>query len=288
MRTDKEIHELIMKVATEDDRIRAVYMHGSRANPNVEPDKYSDYDIAFVVTEINSFINDENWPHNFGDIAFLFEGYLNQNNFFMKEINDLSRRYVYSMLFKDGSHIDLIIEIIDEAMCHIDIKNKPTIRLLDKDGCLPEITQVNSSIANVRKPCEDEYISCCSGFWWFLSYVAKSIARDNFPYAKEQFISYNLLTLNRMMDWYVGMQTNFSLSIDRKYYKKYLPSEIYNLYMNIYSNSEHSNFWNAIFCTCKLFSQIAIIVGQYFGFNYNKQEENGMLDYLDKIKSDTL
>ena len=142
MRTEHEIFELIIKIAKEDERIRAVYMHGSRANPNVEKDKYSDYDIVYVVTEIKSFIEDKKWINCFGDIVFTFEGYKVQNRFFMEEINNLSDRYVWSMLFKDGNHIDLIVEIFDEALNHKHIKNKPIVVLLDKDNCLPKILPV--------------------------------------------------------------------------------------------------------------------------------------------------
>lgn len=38
-----------------DDRIRAVFLNGSRANKNVPTDIYQDYDIVYVVTELESF-----------------------------------------------------------------------------------------------------------------------------------------------------------------------------------------------------------------------------------------
>lgn len=34
MRSEKEMFDLILKVAKEDERVRAVYMNGSRTNPN--------------------------------------------------------------------------------------------------------------------------------------------------------------------------------------------------------------------------------------------------------------
>ncbi|WP_431602538.1 aminoglycoside 6-adenylyltransferase [Ruminiclostridium papyrosolvens] len=34
MRTEQEMFDLILDVAKADERIRAVYMNGSRANPN--------------------------------------------------------------------------------------------------------------------------------------------------------------------------------------------------------------------------------------------------------------
>ena len=138
MKTEQEIYSLITEIAKNDNRIRAVYVHGSRANPNNLFDKYSDYDIVYVVTEIHSFISDKEWINCFGDISFTFEAYRMQNNFFMEEINDISRRYVWSMLFKDGTHIDLLLELVDDAMTHEHILDKPTVVLLDKDGCLPD------------------------------------------------------------------------------------------------------------------------------------------------------
>ena len=51
MRTEKEMFELILGVAKRDERVRAVYMNGSRANPNVKKDLFQDYDIVYAVME---------------------------------------------------------------------------------------------------------------------------------------------------------------------------------------------------------------------------------------------
>lgn len=36
MRSEKEMYDLILDIAKRDERIRAVYMNGSRANPNIK------------------------------------------------------------------------------------------------------------------------------------------------------------------------------------------------------------------------------------------------------------
>ncbi|MCG8501592.1 MAG: aminoglycoside 6-adenylyltransferase, partial [Firmicutes bacterium] len=58
MRTEREMFDLILSVADNDERIRAVYMNGSRTNPNVGKDIYQDYDIVFMVSETKSFLED--------------------------------------------------------------------------------------------------------------------------------------------------------------------------------------------------------------------------------------
>jgi hypothetical protein len=39
MKSGAEIRKLVVDVATNDDRIRAVLMNGSRANPNITPEQ---------------------------------------------------------------------------------------------------------------------------------------------------------------------------------------------------------------------------------------------------------
>ena len=42
MRTEQEMYDLIVGTAKADERIRAVYMNGSRTNPNVPRDIFQD------------------------------------------------------------------------------------------------------------------------------------------------------------------------------------------------------------------------------------------------------
>ena len=48
MRSEEETYGLIMDIAKADERILAVYMNGSRTNPNVPKDLFQDYDIVSV------------------------------------------------------------------------------------------------------------------------------------------------------------------------------------------------------------------------------------------------
>jgi aminoglycoside 6-adenylyltransferase len=46
VRSEQEIIDLILDVALNDKRIRAVYMNGSRTDPGVSKDIYQDCDIV--------------------------------------------------------------------------------------------------------------------------------------------------------------------------------------------------------------------------------------------------
>lgn len=290
MRTEEEMLDLILEIANNDERIRAVYMNGSRTNPNVVKDKYQDYDIVFAVTETESFLSDKNWITNFGEIAIVQEPDWNdaKTGLYGGQSNP-SRHYAWLMLFKDGNRIDLQIIIKEEAEKNF-TEDKLTKLLLDKDNFLPEIPLPTDEDYHVRKPNQDEYTAYCNDFWWCLNNVAKGIARDELPYAMEM---YNLVVrrlLNGMIDWYIGIRTDFSVSTGKmsKYYKKYLPAELYRLYAETYSDSDYNNFWVSVFKACELFRTVALSVGKYFNFEYRQYEEDNIMDYISKIRSGRL
>lgn len=55
MRTEEEMFQMILEIAKQDERIRAVYLNGSRTNPNVKKDEYQDFDIVYVVNDVIPF-----------------------------------------------------------------------------------------------------------------------------------------------------------------------------------------------------------------------------------------
>lgn len=67
MRTEQEMLNLIVDVAKNDKRILAVYMTGSRTNPNAIKDIFQDYDIEYVIEETKSFREQKDWIDQFGE-----------------------------------------------------------------------------------------------------------------------------------------------------------------------------------------------------------------------------
>lgn len=287
LRTEQEMLDLILKVAREDDRVRAVYMNGSRANPKVQKDKYQDYDIVYVVTETMPFLENRDWLKVFGEPLIVQEP--DSNDFGWGIHADFSRSYAWLMLFKDGNRLDLTIQTL-ETMHEVYARDSLTLPLLDKDNCLPEITASNDSDYWVKRPSEPQYRGCCNEFWWCLNNVAKGIARDQLSYTMWMFNSVVRPMLHKMLDWYIGTRTDFSVSVGMqgKYYKKYLPADLYDAYTKTYSDSSYHNLWASIFTACRLFRTVAQPVANYFGFTYNLDEDINMLEYLTGMRASFL
>lgn len=103
MRDEQQIMDLIINMVNSDERIRAMYMNGSRTNSNINIDKYSDYDVVFTVLETKSFLENKDWIYYFGKPLIIQEPY--SADFTLE--HDYTRLYTWLMLFDDGVRIDL-------------------------------------------------------------------------------------------------------------------------------------------------------------------------------------
>lgn len=278
-------------MARADERMRAVSTNGSRANPFVLKDKYQDYDITYFVSDVKSFLDDRSWLLQFGNPLIVQEPDLNDQltGWFSSKPHDFSKSYGWLMLFDDGNRMDLgIISINELSLFHAE--GEPTITLLDKDGLLPIYPNPNDSVYWVKKPDKDIYHACCNEFWWCLNNVAKGIARDELPYAMEMFNHYVRDMLHILVEWYIGVNTDFSVSAGKmgKYFKKYLSPELYDMYAKTYSDSDYAHLWTAVFTMCDLFHTLALSVASHFGFTYRYEEEDGISEYLRMVKEHVL
>ena len=103
MRTHTEIQKLIIDFATADDRVRAVLLNGSRANPKIPSDLYQDFDIVYIVNQLETFTNDHTWIEVFGKRVILQM----PDQMIIGKRNQYS--FAYLMLFEDGNRIDLTL-----------------------------------------------------------------------------------------------------------------------------------------------------------------------------------
>lgn len=275
MRTEQEMFNLIKAAALKDERIRAVIMTGSRANPMVQKDIFQDYDIIYYVTDVTPFYNNMDWiAENFGKPSVM------QLPELMKHpslLPDGDGHFTYLMIFEDGNRIDL--NIIGKPYSD---DGEPAIVLLDKDCLFTNLPKPSDTIWHVTMPNETIYHDCCNEFWWCLNNVGKGIARDELPYAMQMFHQYVQDMLHQMLDWYIGVNTNFSVSAGKsgKYYKRYLSKELYEQYCKTYSDSRYDNFWTSVLTACDLFQKAATFVAAHLSYSYNSQEEEGLLRYL--------
>lgn len=280
MRNEKEMFDLIIGVAKQDLRIKAVYMNGSRANPNAPKDIFQDYDIVYVVENFKSFVESKEWIDVFGKRLML------QTPETMREPSGAGH-FNWMMLFDDSNRLDLTLIPIEKP--ELIGNDSLTVTLLDKDGILPYFPKANDSDYVIQPPTKLFYDSCCNNYWWCLQNVAKGIVRDELPYGMMMLNSVVREELHDMISWYIGTITDFGVSSGKmgKYFKKYLPPELYEQYLKTYSEANHESMWKSLLEAEKLFSYLSVRVANHLKYEHNKQDEENMEKYIASLTGKT-
>lgn len=280
MRTEKEMLDLILNTAKEDERIRVVIMTGSRTNPNSTKDFFQDFDIVYVVNDIESFTSNHNWVDRFGARIMM---QMPEDQIVPLALND--GRFVYLMWFKDGNRIDLTlipIESRDEWLKPESLR----ILLLDKDNIIEPLPTSNDKDFHIKKPSEKEFQDACNEFWWICLNISKGLWRGELPYTKFMMEQINRNVLIQMLDWEIGNRTDFAQSTGAfgKYLKKFIEPHDWDEFVSTYADANEEHIWQALFRMCALFRKTAIVVARHFKYEYPYQDDENVTAHLRHIQ----
>lgn len=279
MRSEQEMLELIIGTAQSDERIRAVILNGSRANPNTPRDVFQDFDIAYIVDDVAPFKNNYEWIKRFGEILVM------QMPEDMRDPPpDNNGGFSYLMLFTDGNRIDLWIH----PVAHLDEIRRDSLSqlLLDKDGIIKPFGPPSESDYLPKPPTAKAFSDCCNEFWWVCTYVAKGLWREEIIYAKHM-LEVIRAQLMKMLIWHMGIKTRFSWNPGNhgKYLPQYLEPEWWEMLRKTYADSSYDNTWESLFTMCKLFRRAAVPLAEHFGFDYPHRDDKRVTAHLERVRS---
>jgi len=280
MRKEQEMFDLILGFAKADERVRAVLINGSRANPAARRDIFQDYDISYFVNETESFVRDLSWLDIFGERLIMQMPWT-----FSTE----TEKYInFLMQFMDGTRIDLSLELDAGVKPDSDGLN---IVLLDKDGIFENIAPPSDSVYHINEPTAQRFFEVCNEFFWVSCYAAKGLWRNEPTYALEIRDHYMREALDEMSGWYIGITRGFEHSIGKagKNLGFLLPREIWREYLGTYSGAETADIWQSLFKMVELFKSFARVVAENFGFTCDAdkwEKVGGFLRDVEKLPQD--
>lgn len=280
MRSESEMLDLILKFAQDDDDVRAVIMNGSRVNSNVPKDRFQDYDIVYLVRDVEPYKRNPEVVTYFGELMIL------QTPDDMGDPPpEKDGGYGYLMQFMDGNRIDLSFYPLEHARRRV--ADTLSLVLLDKDHLIGELPPPNDSSYLPQKPSAKAFENCCNEFWWVTPYVAKGLWRDELTYAKHMLDVIVREELMKMLVWYAGMKTDFRRSPGKlgKYLKDQIEDDLWDALERTYADSRLENNWEALFTMGDLFRRVAQAVASSFGFTYPEQDDRNVSDYIRTIRA---
>lgn len=264
MRTETEMFDVILQTA-KVLQVDAVAMSGSRTNPKAPKDEFQNYDVVYIVEDLDGLIADLSWLNQFGT----------RN---IEQHNILGNRRLYLMLFEDGNRIDLTLcpkEHINEWVA----SEADYTVLVDEKGLFesysPSPQRYWTSPAS-----QIDFEKACNEFWWVSAYVVKGICRKQVIYATDHLYGICQQELLKVLAWQVASDRGaVDIGKNYKYLFNYLPIEKEKEFSALLDFSSLDKITQSLFATMQLFHQEAQYLAQKMGFKYEKEVTEKMMRY---------
>jgi aminoglycoside 6-adenylyltransferase len=277
----------ILKFTEEHQAIRAVILNGSRANPNAPVDAYQDYDVACYVENPQSFVNDQSWIKQFGELIYMQQNPSKGEKFLYSD--DYKGTVIFLMLFQAGFRIDMCFTPVDQLQQKLE-DDSLSLVLLDKDNRISHEVVPSDTNYRVKKPSLEVFEFINNEFWWCLTNVAKGLARNEMVYAKSMLEMVVRKAFHQMVDWYIGTNHRWNVNPGKfgKWYEKYLLPEEYQTLLGTYTNSNIDDMWDSLINMGILFQKMTIRIAHDLKFSYQSEDDEKVLVYLKRVREESL
>ena len=267
MRTDQEMLELILKTA-ETVKVEAVALSGSRTNDQVQKDEFQDYDVVYVVDDLDNLTSDLAWLDSFGTRM-------------IEQHNVLGNRRLYLILFQDGNRIDLTLCPKEHIQEWVDSEATYTV-LEDKKG-LFESYSPNPQRYWISPAAEKDFEKSCNEFWWVSAYVVKGICRKQVIYAIDHLYDICQQELLKVLAWQVASDRGtIDVGKNYKYLFNYLPAEKEKEFSNLLDFSSLDKITQSLLATIRLFHREAQDLAKKMDFDYDREVAEKMIEYAEE------
>ncbi|MFS9370466.1 aminoglycoside 6-adenylyltransferase [Streptococcus infantis] len=264
MRTETEMFDVILQTA-KVLQVDAVAMSGSRTNPKAPKDEFQDYDVVYVVDDLDTLTRDLAWLNQFGT----------RN---IEQHNILGNRRLYLMLFEDGNRIDLTLCPKDHINEWVDSEAGFTV-LVDEKG-LFESYSPSPERFWIHPASNSDFEKTCNEFWWVSTYVVKGICRKQLFYATDHLYGICQQELLKILAWQVASDRGkIDIGKNYKYLFQYLPTEKEKEFSALLDFASLDKITQSLLATMQLFHQEAQYLAQKMGFKYEKGVAEKMIEY---------
>ena len=267
MRTEAEILNLILQTAR-TIQVEAVAMSGSRTDTKAPKDEFQDYDVVYVVDDLDNLTSDLSWLDLFG------------KRIIEQEVT-LDHRRLYLMLFEDGNRIDLTLCPKEHIQEWVDSEAGFTV-LEDPEHLFEPYSQ-NLERFWMSPASETDFKNSCNEFWWVSAYVVKGICRQQVIYATDHLYGICQQELLKVLAWQVASDKGtVDIGKNYKYLFNYLPAEKEKKFSNLLDFASLDKIIQSLFATMQLFHQEAQSLAQKMRFDYDKEVAEKMIEYAEE------
>jgi aminoglycoside 6-adenylyltransferase len=257
----EEIISNLIKYGETSELIKAEVLIGSQSRESDCADEYSDLDVILFVSDIDFFINSDEWLNFLGKyyISFVEEtvsGGMERRVFFE---NALDADFLF--LQADGmSRIDELSEIVSRAYKI----------LLDKAFSIPT---------------ESEFQNLIGEFWFHVIWAGKKVMRGELWSAIACVDGHMKEMLLKMIEYYSHALhgADYDTWHSGRFIERWAEPWVVNEFQNIYAGYSDKEIMKAIAATMNLFQKLSVETSDKWDYEYHVSSENYATEWFANI-----
>lgn len=280
----ENIMEKMVSYAIHSELIQVMLLFGSRARVKNIADKYSDYDIIFLVKDVDYFLNTDQWLNQIEKYYISFQeptaAYGQERRVFFGDARDVDFLF-YDVRESESLVADSTIQAFLSRGYKILVDKIDFKGVLERNKSFEEIEMIFS---------EKEFINLANTFWFHSVWSVKKLLRGEIWSAKSCVDGYMKDLLRQMLEWYSKAVNSkeFDVWHDGRFLDRWVDENIKKQLKTAYGTYDAVDILRAMTNTMRIFSEVSSKTAAILNFDYSKDAETYAVEQIEKLTSQTI
>ena len=283
MNSYEPILEKLISFAKESELIQAMILFGSRARDNNAADQYSDYDIIFLVTDVDYFLNSDEWLNQIEDYYISFEEPTaasgQERRVFFSDARDMD------FLFYDVKKSELLAA--DQTLQLFFSRGyKLLVDKIDFKAAIERNQSTETVSARKTLFTEKEFINLANTFWFHSIWSMKKLLRGETWAAKYCVDSYMKDLLRQMLEGYslAVHSKDFDVWHDGRFSDNWVDEDIKRQLRTVYGTYDAEDIIRALNNTMHIFREVSVKTASLLEYAYPTTAQTYALEQTAKLE----
>jgi len=266
----------LIKYGETSELIKAEVLIGSQSRESNGADEYSDIDVILFVSDIDFFINSDEW------INFLGKYYI---SFVERTVSGGMERRVFFEDAIDADFIFLQAENISRIYELSEIVSRSYKMLLDKTNFTDIIKHVAESGKPFAIPLENEFQNLISEFWFHVIWSAKKVMRGERWSAITCVDGHMKEMLLKMIEYYSHALhgTDYDTWHSGRFIEQWAEQWVVKEFQNIYAGYSDKDIMKATVATMNLFRKVSVETADKWNYQYPVVSDKYATEWFNNI-----
>jgi aminoglycoside 6-adenylyltransferase len=278
--------EKLVSFASESELIQAMILFGSRARGKNGADKYSDYDIIFLVKDVDYFLNTNQWLNQIENYYISFQeptaAYGQERRVFFRDAMDMDFLF-YDVKYSDRLAADHTIQSFFSRGYMILVDKIDFEGAIERNKQSEPMKEINTVFT------EKEFINLANTFWFHSIWSVKKLLRGETWAAKSCVDDYMKDLLRQMLEGYSkAVNNDFDVWHDGRFFDNWVDEKIKIQLKTAYGTYDAKDILRALNNTMHIFSEVSSRTAAVLDYDNPIMTETYAVEQVEKLTSQCL